>query len=277
MATIELFPEEGQTKEVGLQPAGFNIESLISKAIEQNICVETMEKLLAMRRELKEEFAREQFNRCMAGFQAACPEIKKTKKVFQKHSNQVRYSYAPLESIIAQVKDSLKDYGFSYLITTAQKETNFTAICVVNHVDGHSVETSFTVPIDPDAYMSDQQKVASASTYAKRYAFCNAFGIMTADEDNDANNDDHPGVPAGITNISAAKRQIIKLLQSKVGGRNIYSADEIKEKTEKITRTRYSLEKLKNIIDGMETYIIEQQSDINPNQPTDNNFDMPLI
>ena len=35
--------------------------------------------------------------------------------------------------------------------------------------------------------MSAQQKVGAALTFAKRYAFCNAFGIMTGDEDNDAN------------------------------------------------------------------------------------------
>ena len=33
--------------------------------------------------------------------------------------------------------------------------------------------------------MSDSQKYAGALTFAKRYAFCNAFGILTADEDID--------------------------------------------------------------------------------------------
>ena len=33
--------------------------------------------------------------------------------------------------------------------------------------------------------MSDSQVVAAASTFSKRYAFCNAFGILTGDEDND--------------------------------------------------------------------------------------------
>ena len=35
--------------------------------------------------------------------------------------------------------------------------------------------------------MSAPQKFASAMTFAKRYAFCNAFGILTSDEDVDAN------------------------------------------------------------------------------------------
>jgi hypothetical protein len=34
--------------------------------------------------------------------------------------------------------------------------------------------------------MNDTQKVGAARTYAMRYAFCNAFGILTGDEDTDA-------------------------------------------------------------------------------------------
>jgi hypothetical protein len=34
--------------------------------------------------------------------------------------------------------------------------------------------------------MSQSQVAAAATTFAKRYAFCNAFGILTGDEDTDA-------------------------------------------------------------------------------------------
>jgi hypothetical protein len=34
--------------------------------------------------------------------------------------------------------------------------------------------------------MSDTQVTAAALTFAKRYAFCNVFGILTGDEDNEA-------------------------------------------------------------------------------------------
>ena len=36
------------------------------------------------------------------------------------------------------------------------------------------------------AMMNAPQQTAATMTYAKRYAFCNAFGIMTGDEDTDA-------------------------------------------------------------------------------------------
>ncbi len=159
---------------------------LIAKAIEKGLPVETMEKLLAMRRELRAEAARDDFFIALARFQKLCPVIIKTQCVYDT-SGKLRYKYAPLDSIAAQVKDYLEACGFSYQIKTKQTETLFTAICESHHISGHSESTDFTVPIDPKAYMNAAQKVATAQTYAKRYAFNNAFGIMTGEEDIDGN------------------------------------------------------------------------------------------
>ena len=59
------------------------------------------------------------------------------------------------------------------------------------------------MPIDKDAFMNSQQQYGSASTFSKRYAFCNAFGILTGDEDNDTRDisseqpEETPEVPTG--------------------------------------------------------------------------------
>ena len=119
------------------------------------------------------------------------PTIKKEKTVNNNPDKDgnvtLRYKFAPLDSIVAQVKRILQDCGFSYTITAAMNGNQVTAICKITHALGHSEESSFQVPIDADAYMNMQQKFGAALTFAKRYAFCNAFGIMTGDEDNDAN------------------------------------------------------------------------------------------
>lgn len=166
------------------EPTVINPESLISQAIKQNIPVETMEKLLAMRRELKEEASKEAYFRALSAFQRECPVIIKDQVV--KVKGVERYRFAPLDKIIQQVEPFLEKNGFSYHIETKQEEVHVTAICVSHHVDGHSERTSFTIPVDPDAFMNAAQKVASALTYSKRYSFCNAFGIMTSDTDDDA-------------------------------------------------------------------------------------------
>lgn len=165
---------------------------LLLRAIDANVPVETLERLLAMREKMRQEHAAHSFNEAMAQFQAMCPIISKTKTVNDK-SGKARYSYAPLEAIVAQVKSPLKDCGFSYRITAEivpasenGKPDWVQATCSVTHVQGHTEQSTFKVPIDKDAFMNEQQKVASALTYAKRYAFCNAFGIMTGDEDDDS-------------------------------------------------------------------------------------------
>ena len=159
-------------------------EALIAQAIEKNIPVDVMERLLAMRTQVKAEQAKEAYYEAMANFQNQCPIIQKTKVVMNKDGKTVRYKYAPIDSIIEQVKEFIKQNGFSYSINTKMND-GITITCQVTHKLGHSEISEFSVPIEKDAYMNDQQKVAAASTFAKRYAFCNAFGILTGDEDND--------------------------------------------------------------------------------------------
>lgn len=160
-------------------------EILIAQAIERHVPVETMEKLLAMRRELKQERAKEEYDQAMAEFQADCPTIVKTKEVKTK-AGIVAYRYAPIESIVEQVRDILKKHGFSYSTNMELLGNGVKVSVKVTHSTGHSEETCMSVPLgNKTDIMSQSQVVAAAQTFAKRYAFCNAFGILTGDEDND--------------------------------------------------------------------------------------------
>jgi hypothetical protein len=163
----------------------FNVEALISEAIKQGTPVDTMERILAMRRELKAEFAKEAFDKAMAKFQSECPVIQKTKEV-KTDSGKIAYRYAPIESIVEQVKLPLQANGFSYSTNMELLESGVRVSVKVTHAAGHSESTEMTVPLgNKTNIMSASQVVAAAQTFAKRYAFCNAFGILTGDEDND--------------------------------------------------------------------------------------------
>lgn len=185
----EVMSEPEQSKAIiarKTQAVNFNAETLISQAIEKGVSVDTMERLLAMRRELKAEFAKEAFDKAMAKFQAECPTIVKTKEVKTK-SGIVAYRYAPIESIVEQVKTPLQNNGFSYSTKQEMLDSGVKISVKVTHSAGHSEVTEMTVPLGTKTdIMSQSQVVAAASTFAKRYAFCNAFGILTGDEDTDA-------------------------------------------------------------------------------------------
>lgn len=160
-------------------------EDLMRVAIERGTPVETMERLLAMRRELREEAAKQAFHDALALFQEECPIITKRREVKDKHGKG-RYRYAALSDIIVQVKPLLKKHGFSHSVNAVVEVGWVIARCKLSHREGHSEISEFKVPVDKEAYMSAPQLYASALTFAKRYAFCDALGIMTADEDDDA-------------------------------------------------------------------------------------------
>jgi len=169
------------------QKEQISIEKMITQAIQSGVPVETMERILAMRKELKAEYAKEQFDIAMANFQKNCPVITKTKIVLGKDKRTVRYRYAPLDSIIKQVKGIIAENNLSYSIRTTSNEKMLTATVRVSHTAGHSEESSFSIPISDEQYMTEVQKYGARATFAKRYAFTDAFGILTGDEDTDAN------------------------------------------------------------------------------------------
>jgi hypothetical protein len=123
----------------------------------------------------------------MANFQKDCPVIAKTSPVKSK-TGEVTYRFASIDSIILQVKDVLGKNKLAYKFREERnkEEGTVTVYCVVTHAMGHSEETPFTVEIGTEAYMTDVQKFGARNTFAKRYAFCNAFGIVTGNEDTDA-------------------------------------------------------------------------------------------
>ena len=181
-----LMPVAGAMASATIIP--LDAEGLIAKGIEHGISVEGLERLLAMRERLKAEQARSAYVHAVARFQGACPIIAKG-AVVQDKAGKERYRYASLEAIVKQVGPLLQASALTYRIDTRIEEgqgTALVAICIITHCDGHSESSEFRVPIDRDSFMSEPQKFGAASTFAKRYAFCNALGILTGDADTDA-------------------------------------------------------------------------------------------
>lgn len=163
------------------------VESLLTLAVDRGLPVESLEKLLSMRRELRAEYAKREFNKAKTLFQSKCPVIKKTKK----WGGADGPSYAPLESIIEQVQELLGECGFSFLILTEYVQEEGVeplalVTCRLTHVEGHVEDTVFPIPLlRKTGMMNNTHQLAGTFTYGKRYAFCNALGIMTGDEDRD--------------------------------------------------------------------------------------------
>lgn len=162
--------------------------ALIAKAIEHAVPVETLERLLAMRAAIAQESARSAFFTAMARFQAQIPPIQKRQvaKVQTKGGANFTYHYADLGDIVTAIRAPLAACELSLSFDTALKDGMLTVIASVHHAQGHSSSSTFAVPLDREARMSPSQAMGSALTYARRYAMCAALGIVTAEDDDDA-------------------------------------------------------------------------------------------
>jgi len=175
---------------VAIEPTSSNqANDFISQAIAQKVPVETLEKLLAMRTQLKAESAKEKFDKAMAKFQAECPEIKKTKDGSVTKAGEVAFKYSDMKSIDDQTKKLRGICGLSYLVKTKIKKDKVKSTCLVKHLAGHSEESSMEVTIGAGNPLTTRPQLeAGAATFSKRHAFCNAFGITTGDTDLDDKN-----------------------------------------------------------------------------------------
>lgn len=164
------------------------IGDILMRAVELNIPLESLERLLTLHERVKAERARDAYYQAMADFQTMKPSIPKRYAVLNK-DNSLRYRYAKMDDIADAINGPLGQCGLSYkfeMAFTVEGDKHFeVAACVVSHVAGHSERTEFKVPVEFSGGMNQIQAFGSASTYAKRYALCNAFGI-TPDEDDDA-------------------------------------------------------------------------------------------
>jgi len=211
----QLAPRPVQRRFLALSP-----QELLGKAIAKGD-INTLERLLQMRRELEEERAQKEYMQALARFQRICPVIPKTKIVRNKakdgEEGTIRYRYAPLDVIIGLVHQPLADCGFSYMIEGEQKENAFTAIVHGYHAGGHSKSSRMTVPIMASDYMTAPQSVASAQTFSKRQAFCNLWGIVATDTDDDARSAGLPTPNGGKATDGAAERIKAHLTERNVG------------------------------------------------------------
>ncbi len=244
---------EKKTKEVAVRKENVSIESVIQNAIDKGVPVETMEKLLAMRRELKAEAAKEAFTTALSQFQRDCPVIKKTKQVMNKDGRTIRYSYAPLDGIVGQIKKPVADNDLSYSWDVKNPDGHMEVTCEVTHVLGHSKTSTLQIPIDKDGFMTAPQKYASAQTYAKRYTLINALGISTGDDDTDA-------VDVGKEpEAKSPKSKILFLLRTlkyEVG-----TKEQVEDAVARTTKLELKEENYLDIVDRLEALVSEIHED----------------
>jgi len=157
-------------------------ERLLLTAIEKGLQTDTIERLLAMRRELQAEAAERAYWTAMLEFQAQCPDIPKSKPVHDKNGKFL-YRYAPIEDIRKVTDPLAAKLGFVITANTKHAQTGVTVVITCAHIAGHKEVSEFHIPPNKAPLQTDQQAAEGAVTFALRVAYRNVFGITTGMND----------------------------------------------------------------------------------------------
>ena len=168
---------EALTKQEQTTPA-----QLIELAINKDLDLEKLSKLMEMKKQWDADQARKAFFLALNEFQATVPEIRKKKEV---RFNSTAYNYAPLADIVRQIKDTCKACGLSYRWEYNDQANFIEVTCLVTHEAGHTERTKMIVNHDESGKKNPIQARGSAIEYGKRYTLIGALGLSTTDSDVD--------------------------------------------------------------------------------------------
>ena len=180
-------PEVIERRDVSLMR--LDPQALIAKAIESGSGIDTMERLVALAKDVREVQAREAWYEAMAVFQARCPAIKKTASA-KIHTAKASYSYrfAPLDEITSVIQPVMGPLGLSVSWRSRIEPAQVVVSCRVSHTLGHHEESGdIAMPVmkGDGTGANDAQRVGIALTYAKRYSLLGIIG-MAPEDDQDA-------------------------------------------------------------------------------------------
>lgn len=177
-------------------------QALLAAAVDKGAGVDTLERLVALAKDVRAEQARSAWYEAMSEFQRRCPTINKTSKAnIPTSKGFYSYKYAPLDEIMATIRPLLGDLGLSvFWSSPPQAPAGYVVTsCRVAHVLGHveeSGQVSLPIPDSQDRSGGNPlQRIGSALSYARRYSLMSIMGISPEDDD-DAQSAAAPKMPS---------------------------------------------------------------------------------
>jgi len=157
--------------------------ALLAAAVQSNLDIDKLERLVALNERWQAEQARTAFFEAFAAFQARVPVLTKDKLV---SFGQTQYRHASLGSIMREIAPPLEASGLSFRFQIDNDESGGLSVaCIVSHAAGHSEHTAMSAPADSSGSKNAIQSRGSTVTYLQRYTLVAALGLVTADPDDD--------------------------------------------------------------------------------------------
>ncbi len=194
--------DEAMTKK---EPAESGLMGVIERAaLDPNVDVDKMERLLAMQKDIYSVQAERAFAEAMTACQTEMPKIAK------KARGDKGTMYATLEAVNDSIRPIYTQHGFSLSFGTGDtdKDGMIKILCDVAHNGGHTRKYQFELPLDDSGpkgtkNKSGVQAAGSTISYGRRYLALMIFNLTMCDD-----NDGEPEVvdfvtPDQVANIFA--------------------------------------------------------------------------
>lgn len=176
-------------KEQPATPGGSLISIIERVALNPQVNVENMERLLAMQERVMAREAEREFNEAMRAAQAEMPVVVRNAK-----NDQTNSRYATLDAVADAMDPVIHRHGFSLSFGTADSTlaNHYRVTCKARHAAGHSEDYFADVPADMLGMKGNQNKTAthafgSTMSYGRRYLKLLVFDVTLKDRDDDGN------------------------------------------------------------------------------------------
>ena len=161
------------------------IQVIERAALNPNVDIDKMERLLMMQERIMERNARMAYTTALATMQPLLPVIGERGGIENK-AGDVQSTYALWEDINDAIRPFLSEYGFALSFRTGQAEDGRIRVTgVLSHREGHQEETTITLPHDSSGSKNAVQAVGSSTSYGKRYTAMALLNLTSRGEDDD--------------------------------------------------------------------------------------------
>lgn len=196
--------------------AGAIIAMIERAATNPAVDIDKMERLFKMHGDVIARNAKTAYASALAQMQPELPAIVERGKIKISTSNV--QSYARWEDINEAIRPVLAKHGFAITFRVGQVDNKINVTGVLSHREGHSEETTMSLPTDNSGSKNAVQAIGSSTSYGKRYTAAALLNLTSRGEDDDAKsaaggfvNEDQIGeMLALIEDVGGARKDALK-------------------------------------------------------------------
>lgn len=170
--------------------------SMIERAArDPNVDLDKMERLFVMQQAAHDRRAKAAYFAALSEMQPKMPVVGKRGAIskYEKDDRggktgrqEVMTRYAKWEDVVEAIRPTMAEHGFAISFRIAYPTPDRILVTgVLSHAEGHSEETSMSLPIDNSGAKNNVQAWGSSVSYGKRYTAFALLNIVARDEDDD--------------------------------------------------------------------------------------------